>query len=314
MESGNADGDIRASLVSYGKSSEEGVKAEYIFVREDISNDEVEKIERANKDLISATIESPFASFSGAMGEYWSLWENLEQMVQNGPPALVRPRIPELARRLSTVLSQFRAFTDHTGRALKHKFGDTSSEFSSFEAQTNREYDRFFEYRLSCNLRNELQHRQSIIGGRVHAGREVDGKNKRYLEVSVSEEVLSAALKSKKWQARVRNELPNIPRPIVIAEVLGQLELCCERIQAVVLIQNQRALESASSMLTDLAGEVQGKVPDGDPMLVFFRSGTFEVNQSSHSFSVLPIQYKLGREFEQSLQIGKELLSLVGDL
>ena len=99
------------------------------------------------------------------------------------------------------------------------------------------------EYRPAWNLRNETEHRTDVL--RVTFGKAL-GQPAR-VETVISDEVLNNALEESKWQARVRKELKERPRPIDAQDVLRVIRGCCQRIHFSALLAHRGRLSKLLS-------------------------------------------------------------------
>jgi hypothetical protein len=303
------------SLAAIDDSPEEDIKASVSFVRTDLDQIEVNAINKANSALYLATISSPFSDFFEALKEYWTLLEEIDSIVARSPAGMVIPRLPEISRRVAAVLSHFRSSLDQSDRRICDEFGEESPERDAFARQTRREYDRHVEYRLAYNLRNEVQHRQSLISGKSSSFRGADGNRDYSIEISISEDVLTSAMQpGSKWQAPVRRELNALARPVLVSDLLAQLELCCERIYAAIIISQEAKIRAAGQLVSNLHDEVKAKRPDGLPILASYPPGEFSQDRPRWNLSITPVRFDLIPVFEGNLTAGRALLSHVGDL
>jgi len=166
--------------------------------------------------------------------------------MEKGP--LVRPD-PPLNERFNNILNAFRVFLDHTPHRLRTQFGRQSATEEAFRTACSQEYDRAFEYRLAYNLRNASQHRSDVL--QVTYGKRLGSAPR--VEATISDEVLDAALKDTKWQARVRTELKAYSRPIQAADLLLVLRGCVQRIFFRTLLAERSAIETAVHTIQALA-------------------------------------------------------------
>ncbi len=223
-------------------------------VRRYLVDDEERPVLQAN-DLLYALTNSAYNRLAHKLDEFFEGIELLRRFMETQEPA---PE-PGLRERFGDVLYAFRVYLDHTPNELKKLFGSGSAAEREFRTACSSEYDGWFEYRLSYNLRNEAQHKRDVVT--VTYGSTVVGVGlvDRRVEISVSDAVLNEALQNDKWQARVRRELEDHPRPIRADDLLRALQASVTRILAKTLLAQRDQIADAITLVRSLANEAKCK-------------------------------------------------------
>lgn len=169
----------------------------------------------------------------------------------------------ELNRRVMALLSSFRAFLDHTARALSRKFGEASSEMAAFRAACSAEFDQRFAYRFAYILRNYAQHYDLPIGQTRLRG--CGQRRQHKIEVAslcVRDQLLASGFDWKKMTA----ELQQQPESWDIQSSIEALMPCIDRVRAVAIQPSLPSVLAAAKIVAAFAE--QAGYPDAQPVVI----------------------------------------------
>lgn len=256
---------------------------------------------RAANELLGAQVHSPY---SRLVAKFDALFEGIETTLQLRTAA---DRLPgeSLSERFNNVLHAFKIFLEHTPSDLRKRYGEGSVAETEFVAACTAEYDASFDYRLACNLRNEVEHKRDVVDVSYSAQRVSLDVVERHLNMTISDAILDDPV-LRGWQAPVRTELRAHSRPIVADAVMHSLRLSVGRILARTLLAQRVGIDAAIELVRDLAADANCV---GRLSLVYYHAADPDVPDSRMTMQITPLQLDAATVIETALATSERLLN-----